>query len=312
MPGHLRYQACNDTTCFTPKVVDAAWTLRVAPGKGKPQQAAVFERIAFGTGDPPSASVAPTAVVLTDLNNTANAGGTGADATLDDFSVLASDGGYMGSDRFLEFIRNAEAGVKEPGLFDGRGPLAILLIVFLGGLALNLTPCVLPMIPINLAIIGAGANAGHEAVVSCSGRSYGAAMAIVYGVLGLVVILTAGTFGTINSSPWFNLAIALLFIVLGLAMFDVHADRLFAVFDADCTAAANRGSVTLAFGMGAVAALLAGACVAPVVIQVVLFSSNLYATGTKSRWPCRSAWASAWRFPGRLPVRGIAAAAKTG
>ena len=32
--------------------------------------------------------------------------------------------------------------------------------------------------------------------------------------------------------------------------------------------------------MGAVAALLAGACVAPVVIQVVLFSSNLYATGT--------------------------------
>ena len=46
-------------------------------------------------------------------------------------------------------------------------------------------------------------------------------MALVYGVLGLVVILTAGTFGTINSSPWFNLGIAVLFVVLGLAMFDV-------------------------------------------------------------------------------------------
>ena len=34
-------------------------------------------------------------------------------------------------------------------LLDRRG-------VLLGGLALNLTPCVLPMIPINLAIIGAG------------------------------------------------------------------------------------------------------------------------------------------------------------
>ena len=34
-------------------------------------------------------------------------------------------------------------------------------------------------------------------------------MALVYGVLGLVVILTAGTFGTINSSPWFNLGIAI-------------------------------------------------------------------------------------------------------
>ncbi len=50
--------------------------------------------------------------------------------------------------------------MPQKGLFDGRGPLAILLIVLLGGLALNLTPCVLPMIPINLAIIGAGAQAG--------------------------------------------------------------------------------------------------------------------------------------------------------
>ena len=46
-------------------------------------------------------------------------------------------------------------------------------------------------------------------------------MAVVYGVLGLIVILTAGTFGTINASPWFNLGIAVLFVVLGLAMFDV-------------------------------------------------------------------------------------------
>ena len=48
-------------------------------------------------------------------------------------------------------------------------------------------------------------------------------MALVYGVLGLIVILTAGTFGTINSSPWFNIGIAVLFVVLGLAMFDVIA-----------------------------------------------------------------------------------------
>ena len=30
-------------------------------------------------------------------------------------------------------------------------------------------------------------------------------------MIGLVVILTAGTFGTINSSPWFNAAIAVVF-----------------------------------------------------------------------------------------------------
>src|ERR1700720_711046 len=105
-------------------------------------------------------------------------------------------------------------------------------------------------------------------------------MALVYGVLGLVVILTAGTFGTINSSPWFNLGIAILFVVLGLAMFDVLLID-FSKYSANIGTGAGRGTFALAFTMGAVAALLAGACVAPVVIQVVLFSSNLYATGTK-------------------------------
>src|SRR4030095_4430190 len=91
----------------------------------------------------------------------------------------------------------------------------------IGGLALNLTPCVLPMIPINLAIIGAGAQASSRGRGFWLGLAYGGAMAVVYGVLGLIVILTAGTFGTINSSAWFNLGIAVLFVVLGLAMFDV-------------------------------------------------------------------------------------------
>jgi thioredoxin:protein disulfide reductase len=104
-------------------------------------------------------------------------------------------------------------------------------------------------------------------------------MAVVYGALGLLVVLTAGTFGTINASPWFNAGIAALFIILGLAMFDVleiDFSRFSSGFhDRD------RGSFALAFTMGAVAALLAGACVAPVVIQVVLFSSSMYASGTR-------------------------------
>ena len=190
-------------------------------------------------------------------------------------------GGYLGADDFLRFIHNAETGVKETGLFEGRGPLTILLIVFLGGLALNLTPCVLPMVPINLAIIGAGAQAGSRSRGFLLGTAYGGAMAIVYGILGLVVILTTSTFGTINASPWFNVAIAVLFVVLGLAMFDVITIDFSRFASGLRTGEAGRGTFLLAFSMGAVAALLAGACVAPVVIQVVLFSSNLYATGTK-------------------------------
>ena len=79
----------------------------------------------------------------------------------------------------------------------------------------------------------------------------------------------------------------------------------------------NRGSFLVAFGMGAVAALLAGACVAPVVIQVVVFSSNLYATGTTAAlalpfllglgmaipWPVAGAGIAALPKPGAWMIR---------
>jgi thiol:disulfide interchange protein len=79
----------------------------------------------------------------------------------------------------------------------------------------------------------------------------------------------------------------------------------------------NRGSFLLAFGMGGVAALLAGACVAPVVIQVVLFSSDMYAGGTAAAlalpfllgvgmaipWPIAGAGISALPKPGPWMVR---------
>ncbi len=106
-------------------------------------------------------------------------------------------------------------------------------------------------------------------------------MALVYGVLGLIVILTAGTFGTINASPWFNLAIAVVFVAARRWRCSTSSPSTSrASRPVVGTGGAQRGSLTLAFGMGAVAALLAGACVAPVVIQVVLFSSDLYARGT--------------------------------
>jgi thiol:disulfide interchange protein DsbD len=312
IPAHLRYQACDASLCYPPATVDTQWTVRVVPAGAAiaQQHGDVFGKIAFGQGERPGGAAPARAAA-----GAVSVGGDGV-AQLADFTVQGTAAGYLGADEFLKFIHNAETGVKERGMFEGRGPLAILLLVFLGGLALNLTPCVLPMIPINLAIIGAGAQAGSRGRGFLLGSAYGAAMAVVYGVLGLVVILTAGTFGTINSSPWFNLGITILFVVLGLAMFDVLLID-FSKYSSKFTGGGSRGSVVLAFSMGSVAALLAGACVAPVVIQVVLFSSNLYATGTRTAlalpfclgigmalpWPIAGAGLAALPKPGMWMVR---------
>jgi thiol:disulfide interchange protein len=313
VPGRLRYQACDDRLCYPPVTTDVRWTLNVVRG-GADRRAAhsdVFGKIAFGTGR------APGEVPIAAPVRAATGNGDGGLGLLDQFTVAASTGGYNGTEDFLKFIRNAEAGVKEPGLFEGRGPLAILLLVLLGGLALNLTPCVLPMIPINLAIIGAGAGNGSRARGFLLGGVYGGAMALVYGLLGVIVILTAGTFGTINASPWFNLAIAAIFVALALAMFDVFEIDLSRFSGSIGADTSKRGSFALAFVMGAVAALLAGACVAPVVIQVVVFSSDMYARGAMAAlalpfllgvgmavpWPLAGAGLTALPKPGAWMVR---------
>jgi thiol:disulfide interchange protein len=276
VPFQLRYQACDANLCYAPASEKGEWAIAVTAG-GKTTAGPsdpIFSTIAFGKGAAPAAVPVPAARPAA-----TPASGDGI-SKLDAFTELGMNGGYLNADEFLRFVHNAENGVKERGMFEGRGPLMILLLVLIGGLALNLTPCVLPMIPINLAIIGAGAQAGSRGRGFMLGSAYGIAMAIVYGAIGLVVILTAGTFGTINSSPWFNLAIAILFVVLALAMFDIF-EIDFSKYSGNLGMGSSRGTFALAFSMGGVAALLAGACVAPVVIQVVLFSSNLYATGTK-------------------------------
>jgi thiol:disulfide interchange protein len=277
--ARLRYQPCNDVMCFRPVTVPVSWTFSVVPASSTVTKVSpeIFAAIGFGTGEP-----ATVEAVAASPGNAAPPAPepAAAPAVLSSFALAGSAGGYMNVDAFLTFIHNAEAGVQSQSMFADRGPIAILLLVFIGGLALNLTPCVLPMIPINLAIIGAGAKAGDRRRGFALGSAYGAAMALVYGVLGVVVIRTASTFGTINASPWFNAAIAVLFVVLGLAMFDIGAIDFSRLSSRIHFSDGGRGTVAVAFGMGAVAALLAGACVAPVVIQVVVFASDLYAKGS--------------------------------
>jgi thiol:disulfide interchange protein len=203
--------------------------------------------------------------------------------TVSRFSVKGSASGYMNEKDFITFIDSSlSAGPKKQNsIFDNlrdNNIFVSIILILVGGLALNLTPCVLPMIPINVAIIGAGARSGSKLKGFTVGLMYGAGITLVYGILGLAAILTGSTFGSINSTPYFNFGAGTVFIFLALAMFGVfHID-----FSKYMTAGKtnNNGGLLTAMGMGGISALLAGACVAPVVIAVLLFSSYLYAQGS--------------------------------
>lgn len=311
----LSYQACDESFCLAPTELPMATSLRVVPMTVAitSNENPIFQEIEFtGAPAPPVAgpTVTPDPAPFAERCDVVD--------ELANFSVLGTTGGYMGRAAFLEFIDGAETGTLKGNVLEGKGPLAIVLLVIVGGILLNLTPCVLPLIPINLAIIGAGARAGSRARGFALGGTYGLAMALVYGVLGLIVTLTAHTFGAVNSEIWFNLLIAALFVGLALAMFDViHID--FSKFQSklDVAGLGKSGSFALAFGMGTVAAFLAGACVAPVVIQVVVYASDQYAKGSSIAlalpfclglgmalpWPFAGAGLSFLPKPGKWMVR---------
>ena len=192
--------------------------------------------------------------------------------------------GFLPPERFIAFLRGeAVAGeASGTGFLDdpqawlaAHGAWLLIGIILLGGLALNLTPCVLPMIPINLAIIGAGAVGGSRLRGALRGGAYGLGIALAYGVLALIPALTGTAFGAIQSAWWFNAAIAVVFVALALALFDV--------FMIDLTRFSGPGSgkkgAAAAFVAGAVSAVLAGACVAPVLLAVLLLTADGVAQG---------------------------------
>jgi len=196
--------------------------------------------------------------------------------------------GFQNTDEFLAFL-DPDAPppadlsawrlfLKDPGEFYlQKGIVLSVLLILLGGFLLNLTPCVLPMIPVNLAIIGASSADASKGARFGLGLVYGLGMALVYGALGLLVVLSGSVFGSLNASPVFNGIIAVLFFVLALAMFDVwHLD--FSRFRKS-SAMSGRVRIPAVLVMGGISALLAGACVAPVLIAVLALSSTLYAKG---------------------------------
>jgi len=254
---HVEYWGCNDEVCFIPqnKKVDLGLSEKVSADNQLDGVASEEWKVELK-----NFKIADTGVGYMDAGKfLAFLGGSGM-----------VEGDVEEVNGFRLFLTDPVAFVRESGL------ILTILFILIGGLALNLTPCVLPMIPINLAIIGAGAQAGSKGRGFALGATYGSGIAFAYGLLGVVVVLTGSKFGTIQSNPWFNLGIALIFIVLALAMFDVFHIDLSRFQSKMGGGEQKQGSFLVALTMGSVAALLAGACVAPVVIAVLALATNVY------------------------------------
>ena len=102
-----------------------------------------------------------------------------------------------------------------------RGVLLTFLLILLGGLALNLTPCVYPMIPITVSYFGSQ-KSEKPLVILGRATAYVVGISLTYSTLGVTAALTGKILGSTLQSPIVLVGISALLVVLSFSMFGLY------------------------------------------------------------------------------------------
>lgn len=146
-------------------------------------------------------------------------------------------------------------------------------LLLLAGIALALTPCVLPMLPILLGILTNQRQLSktRSAVLS---STYVLGMATTLAVFGVVVAKTGINIQIIFQRPVWLILFAAIFMVMGLAMLGVFSLAMPNAIQAKVTGWQNRfqtNRISDVFVVGALSSLVVGPCIAPPLIAILAF-----------------------------------------
>jgi len=169
------------------------------------------------------------------VNSDMTATGTvsGGDSSIDgeESTNLASDGTTTSSQT------HNTSNTSNNGMINGLGnedpfglathPWLALLLLFVAGLGLALTPCVLPMLPIVANIVARQENPTVKRGVILT-TSYALGVSIAYGLLGAVIAIFGESLGIIGwlQNPIILISFAIVFVLLALYMLGVFTIRL--------------------------------------------------------------------------------------
>ncbi len=153
----------------------------------------------------------------------------------------------------------------EAGGSNAMNSIKFLFMAFLGGLILNIMPCVLPVLSIKAMSIVNHSHHDKKQIFNSS-MAYTAGIVVSFIVLALVIILLKMSgemvgWGFQFQSPSFVMALLVLIFVFALSLFDVFILR--APGTQVASKASAKGGLTGSFVSGIFAVLLATPCTAP-------------------------------------------------
>jgi thiol:disulfide interchange protein DsbD len=155
--------------------------------------------------------------------------------------------------------------------FASKGLPLTLALLFIGGLALNLTPCVFPLIPITLGFFAMQSDGRRSRRFDLS-FMYVLGIVITYTVLGVLAALGGKLFGAWLQLPAVLIGLALLMLVLSSSMFGAFEIRPPQwIANRSSGRAGLAGSLTMGLAIGIVAA----PCVGPVIISLITLVAQI-------------------------------------
>ncbi len=156
------------------------------------------------------------------------------------------------------------------------GLIGVLAAAFFWGLLASLTPCVYPMIPITVSVIGAN-TAGSIFRGFMLSVCYVLGMSLTYSILGTVAALSGGLFGQYADHPAVRIIVAGVFVILALSMFDFFYIQMPSAISSRIGERKGTGPVGI-FLTGAAAGMVVGPCVGPMLVGLLIY---IAAVGSK-------------------------------
>ena len=157
---------------------------------------------------------------------------------------------------------------KAGGWQTGAGLWLTLLGIFLGGLALNLTPCVYPLIPITVSYFG-GQGGRMGGIPLVHGVFYILGLAITNSALGVTAALSGGMLGSALQSPIVLVVVAAILVALAFSFFGFWELRI----PAGLTnmAAKDFGGYFGTLFMGLTLGIVAAPCLGPFILGLLTY-----------------------------------------
>ena len=152
---------------------------------------------------------------------------------------------------------------------DRFGLLGVLVAAFIWGFLASLTPCVYPMIPVTISVIGAGSHGSTSRGFVLS-LFYVLGMSLTYAIFGTIAAWSGSMFGEYANHPAVRITVASVFVILGLSMFDLFYLQVPSAISSKLGGRKGSGIIGV-FLTGAAAGAVVGPCVGPMLVALLVY-----------------------------------------